>query len=111
MRFVTIGYGDEAGYQAADPGVLERAHAQDRRIAEAGHLIGVAGTPVQVRNDGGQSVVIDPGRYARSDLPIAGFAVIEADSIQAAVALLADTPCAVAGGVVEIWPVVTELSG
>jgi hypothetical protein len=40
----------------------------------------------------------------RSDLPVAGFAIIEAGTLQEAVELAARTPCAVAHGVVEVWP-------
>jgi hypothetical protein len=40
----------------------------------------------------------------RSDLPIAGFALIQAADIEDAVALVSATPCAVAHGVVEVWP-------
>ncbi|MEV6710980.1 hypothetical protein AB0M48_02955 [Lentzea sp. NPDC051208] len=36
--------------------------------------------------------------------PIAGFAIIEADSVEEAVRMVAGTPCAVAHGVVEVWP-------
>jgi hypothetical protein len=39
-----------------------------------------------------------------SKLPIAGFAVIEADTVEEAVRLASQTPCAVAHGVVEVWP-------
>ncbi len=39
-----------------------------------------------------------------TELPIAGFAVIEADSLEHAIELVAQTPCAVAHGVVEVWP-------
>ena len=37
-------------------------------------------------------------------LPIAGFALIEAADMAEAVALVSGVPCAVAHGVVEIWP-------
>jgi hypothetical protein len=40
----------------------------------------------------------------RSSLPVAGFAVIEAPSLEDAVKLVAQSPCAVANGVVEVWP-------
>ena len=40
----------------------------------------------------------------RTDLPIAGFAIIEADSLEQAIELVSQTPCAVAHGVVEVWP-------
>jgi len=39
-----------------------------------------------------------------SALPVAGFAIIEAPSLEQAVRLVSGTPCAVAHGVVEVWP-------
>ncbi|WP_460943238.1 YciI family protein [Okibacterium endophyticum] len=44
------------------------------------------------------------GPFMRCDLPVAGFAVIEAADIEEAAQLVAETPCAVAHGVVEVWP-------
>ena len=67
-------------------------------------LIGIARTPTQVRNHGDRGVQTTRGAFLRSDLPIAGFAVIEARDLDEAVALVAKAPCAVADGVVEVWP-------
>jgi hypothetical protein len=39
-----------------------------------------------------------------SPLPIAGFAVIEAADLSEAIKLVSQSPCAVAHGVVEVWP-------
>ena len=39
-----------------------------------------------------------------SALPVAGFAVIEAADLAEAIRIVSKTPCAVAHGVVEIWP-------
>ena len=39
-----------------------------------------------------------------SAMPVAGFSVIEAPDLDAAIAMVAGVPCAVAHGVVEIWP-------
>lgn len=39
-----------------------------------------------------------------SALPVAGFAIIEAATLQEAIDLVSGTPCAVAHGVVEVWP-------
>jgi hypothetical protein len=39
-----------------------------------------------------------------SALPVAGFAIIEAATIEEAAQLVSKTPCAVAHGVVEVWP-------
>jgi hypothetical protein len=44
------------------------------------------------------------GPFLSSPLPVAGFAVVEAASLSEAVELVSKTPCAVAQGVVEVWP-------
>lgn len=103
-RFITVGYGDESGYRQTDATVRDAAHAHDARMKASGALIGVAGAPVQVRNHDGAGVRTTAGPYLRSDLPIAGFAVIKAKTIEEAIELVAKTPCAVAHGVVEVWP-------
>lgn len=103
-KFITVGYGDENGYQRTEPAVRDAAHAHDARLKAAGALIGVAGGPVHVRNPDDTGVQTTAGAYMHSSLPIAGFAVIEATDLQAAIALVSKTPCAVAHGVVEVWP-------
>ena len=103
-RFVTIGYGDEAGYEATAAEVRDAAHAHDARLAQEAVTMGIAGTPVQVRNHDAAGVQTREGPFLRSSLPVAGFAVIEADSLADAVDIASRTPCAVAQGVVEVWP-------
>lgn len=102
--FITIGYGDRAGYERTDPAVRNAAHEHDQRLRSGGAVIGIAGTPVQVRNheDGGMQTVEGP--FMRSDLPVAGFSIIEAADAEEAAKLVSATPCAVAFGVVEVWP-------
>ena len=103
-RFVTIGYGDQAGYDRTDPAIRDAAHRHDERLFASGALMGIAGKPVQVRNHDGAGVETSEGPFLRSELPIAGFAVIEAASLEEAVSIVSNTPCAVAHGVVEVWP-------
>lgn len=102
--FITIGYGDQAGYDRTALTLRDRAHAHDDQIREGGARIGRAGEPVQVRNTEGREVQREPGTFMSSQLPVAGFMLIEANDLDHAVALVADTPCAVANGVVEVWP-------
>ncbi len=66
--------------------------------------MGIAGQPIQVRNHDGAGMDTAVGPFLRSDLPIAGFAVIEAPTLEEAVSLVSKTPCAIAHGVVEVWP-------
>jgi hypothetical protein len=105
-RYVTIGYGSRAGYDRTPQPMRDGAHAQDRALAATGALIGMAGAPVQVRNPEGAGTVTLNAPFVTAALPVAGFAVIEADSIEAAIAKVAQSPCAICHGVVEVWPLV-----
>ncbi len=102
--FLTIGYGDRAGYDQTEPSVRDAAHEHDARLRGDGAVMGIAGRPVQVRNHDGAGMDTTVGPYLRSDLPVAGFGLIEARSLEDAVALASKSPCAVAHGVVEVWP-------
>ncbi len=42
--------------------------------------------------------------HARSELPLVGFSVIEAENVREVVELVSNIPCALARGVIEIWP-------
>ncbi len=102
--FITIGYGDREGYDRTEPDARDAAHEHDARLLSEGVLMGIAGAPVQVRNHDAAAVKTESGAFLQSPLPIAGFAVIEAASIEEAVMIAAEAPCAVAHGVVEVWP-------
>ena len=103
-RFITIGYGDRAGYDRTPPDVREAAHAHDAALKERGVEMGIAGTPVQVRNPEGAGLETRTGPYLSSELPVAGFAIMDARDLEEAIALAAKSPCAVAHGVIEVWP-------
>jgi hypothetical protein len=107
--FLTIGYGDAGDYAATDRAQRDKAHARDGWLASQGAVIAALGTPTQVRNPEGAGVSTTAGAYMHADLPVAGFALLEAASLKEAVDHVAGTPCAVAHGVVEVWPVVNTL--
>ncbi len=103
-RFMTIGYGDDTGYQRTAAEVRDAAHAHDAQLVARGVQMGRAGSPVQVRNHDAAGVRTQNGPFMTASLPVAGFAVIEADTLAEAVDIASRTPCAVAQGVVEVWP-------
>jgi hypothetical protein len=47
-KFITIGYGDQAGYERTPRPVRDAAHEQDAKLRSEGALMGIAGTPIQV---------------------------------------------------------------
>ena len=103
-RFITIGYGDQEGYDRTDATVRDAAHAHDAQLTSQGVQMGMAGNPVQVRNHDGAGVTTEDGPFLSSSLPVAGFAVIDAASLAEAVDIASKSPCAVAQGVIEVWP-------
>jgi hypothetical protein len=103
-KFVTIGYGDQAGYDRTAVAVRDAAHAHDAKMKKQGALLGTAGIPVQVRNPDAAQVETKTGPFMASSLPVAGFAIIEAATIDEATKMVSRSPCAVAHGVVEVWP-------
>lgn len=103
-KFITIGYGDQEGYNRTGQKVRDAAHEHDSKLIRMGALTGIAGNPVQVRNPGGQNLETVEGAFMSTDLPIAGFSVIDAETLEQAIELVSRTPCAVAHGVVEVWP-------
>lgn len=103
-KFVTIGYGDQAGYDRTPAAIRDAAHAQDARLQGQGAVVGIAGAPVQVRNPEAAGVETAQGPFLSASLPVAGFAIIEAADLAEAIDMVSRTPCAVAHGVVEVWP-------
>jgi hypothetical protein len=107
-KFITIGYGDQAGYDRTAPEVRNDAHAHDEELRKDGAIMGVAGNPVQVRNPDATGVVTENAPFMSSSLPVAGFAMIEAASLSDAIEMVSRSPCAVAHGVVEVWPLTEQ---
>ncbi len=101
-KSITIGYGDPADYDRTPRPVRDAAHAQDTKLLSEGAVIGIAGAPVQVRNPEARGVETSDGPFMSSALPIAGFAIIEAADLAAAIEKVSNVPYAVAHGVVEV---------
>jgi hypothetical protein len=79
--FVTIGYGDQNGYDHTARTIRDAAHTHDAMLRENGVLMGIAGSPVQVRNPDASGVETMKGPFMRSALPVAGFAIIHAANV------------------------------
>jgi hypothetical protein len=109
-KFITIGYGDQAGYDRTPQAIRAAAHEHDANLRSQGVVMGIAGAPVQVRNPEARGVETVDGPFLSSAFPVAGFAIIEADDLAAAIEKVSRVPCAVAHGVVEVWPLEEPLA-
>jgi len=70
VKFVTIGYGDQAGYDRPHVAVREAAHALDARLMQDGLVMGVAEPPVQMRKHDGAGVTAEDGPFRSVPLPV-----------------------------------------
>jgi hypothetical protein len=102
MKFLCLAYGDEDGWNALTESEKQAVLAQDAVIRNRGNLMAAVQPKVtSVRNwNGNREVTGEP--YAQHQLPLAGFSVIEARSLDEVIELVANTPCARARGVIEI---------
>lgn len=104
MKFLCLAYGSEAGWNSLTDDEKRDVLAHDAVIRDRGNLMAAVQTRVtSVKNWDGNLEVTDTS-HANFDLPLAGFSVIEADSVEEVVGLVANTPCARARGVIEIRP-------
>lgn len=104
MKFLCLAYGDEAGWNSLNEEEKREVLAQDAAIRDRGNLMSaVQRTVTSVRNwDRNLEISNEP--FARNDLPLAGFSVVEAENVEEVIELVSNTPCARAKGVIEVWP-------
>ena len=65
-KYLTIQYGDRSGYERTPPQVRDAAHDHDKEFLRPGALIGIAGSPVQVRNLNDAAVHTTNGAFMSS---------------------------------------------
>jgi hypothetical protein len=104
MRFLVLAYGDEKDWKALSKQEQDELLAQDEVLRRRGDVVEAVERGVTVRA-WDRTPSVTPGRFSQSQVPLAGFGVIDARDLEEAISLVSKTPCAVAKGAVEIWPV------
>ncbi|GAB3647769.1 YciI family protein [Ramlibacter alkalitolerans] len=104
MKFLCLAYGDEAGWNALSEADKARVTAADDVIRRRGSLMAAVRPEVRTVRNWEDEPVVTTQAYAQHALALAGFSVIEADAIEEVIGLVAETPCARAGGYIEIRP-------
>ena len=104
MKFLCLAYGDEAGWNALSEAEKEQVLAADAVIRERGNLMAAVRREVRTVRNWNRELVVTEQAYAQHALPLEGFSVIEAASIEEVIQLVAQTPCARARGYIEIRP-------
>lgn len=111
MKYLCLAYGAEADWKALSKDEQSKLLAQDEVIRNRGALMAAVETTVlTVRAPNGTPDVAEED-FASPRLPLAGFSVIEADSVSEVIELVAKTPCARAKGAIEIRPIMAINDG
>ena len=105
VKYLCLAYGAEQDWLALSKQEQDDLLAQDEVLRSRGSLVAaVAPSVTTVRAwDGTPALSNEP--FAQLRAPLAGFGVIEAADLAEAIALVANTPCARAGGAVELRPI------
>jgi hypothetical protein len=104
MKFLCLAYGDEAGWNSLSEEERREALAQDAVIRSRGNLMSAVQRAVTSVRNWDKNLQVNNEPFARNELPLAGFSVIEAENVEEVIELVSNTPCARARGVIEIRP-------
>ncbi|MGE3273912.1 MAG: YciI family protein [Vicinamibacterales bacterium] len=105
MKFLCLAYGAAHDWKALDRATQDTLLEQDARLRDRGALMAAVEPSVTTVRASDGTPVVTPEPFVPHDVPLAGLSIIEADSLDEAVRLVAGTPCAVAGGAIEILPI------
>ncbi len=105
MKYLCLAYGDEAAWNALTKKEQDALLAQDEVLRTRGDLVVAVHNEATVMRAWEGKPTTTGGPFAHSNLPLAGFGIIEAKDLNEAIALVASTPCARAKGAIEIRPI------
>ena len=105
MKFLCLAYGNEKDWLELPEERRAELVARDEVLRRRGDLVSVLGPPTVVRAWDGP-VTRSSVPFATGPAPLVGVSIVEAESLDEAVELVGGTPCAVAGGAIEVRPLV-----
>jgi hypothetical protein len=103
MKFLCLAYGREEDWLVLPDERKAELLRQDDVLRERGAFVAMLGPPTTVTAHDGP-VRRSADAYTRGSAPLVGFSLVDAADVDEAVALVAGTPCAVAGGAIEVRP-------
>lgn len=105
MQFLCLAYGAEEDWIKLSRDEQDLLLSQDEVLRRRGDLVAAVGSSTTtVRAWDGRPTVSD-GPVTVSPRPLAGFSIIEAADVEEVLDLVAQTPCARAGGMIEVRPI------
>ena len=107
MKFLCLAYGAESDWNALTSEEQAARLAQDEIIRKRGALMAALGKNVVTVTAWDGRPELTAGSFATSSVPLAGYSIIEANSIDEVIELVAQTPCPRTKGAVEIRAIST----
>lgn len=104
MKFLCLAYGDEAGWNTLSESERQEALAQDELIRKGDHFMTAVKPELTTVKNWDNRLEVKEDFIESDQLPLAGFSIIDADSVDEVVAMVSNTPCARARGYIEIRP-------
>lgn len=111
MKFLCLAYGDERAWNELSKSEQEALLAQDEVLRKRGDLVAAVEPNATVVRAWAGAPQTTEGPFGASFLPLAGFSIVEAASLDEAVQLVSKTPCARAKGAIELRPITASNDG
>src|ERR1700691_4018695 len=107
MKYLWLAYRDGKHFHILPKSEQEKLFEQDEVIRKRGGVMATVRPATTVHSTNGK-VVTRAGPFAVGKAPLAGFSFIDATDLDEVIDLVSKTPCAVAGGAVEVWPLTDD---
>ena len=104
MKYLCLAYGDEAGWNSLSDAEKQEVLAQDEVVRPHCEVMTAVRPTITSISNWDRHLEVIEGSRVGARLPLAGFSVLEADDLEQAIALVQDTPCARARGLIEVYP-------
>jgi hypothetical protein len=111
-EYLVLIYEDEAGYASGDEklfGEVMEAHQKfgtdNAKALKGGNALQGTSTATSIRSDGAGGMTVTDGPFVESKEVLGGYYLIEADDLDAAIAIAKQTPARFGG--VEVRPIMT----
>ena len=105
MKYLCLAYGAEQDWKALSKHEQDELLAQDEVIRQRGNTVAAVESTATIVRAWDGTPTTDDHSLADAQIPLAGFAIIEADDEKQVIELVADTPCARAHGAIEVRPI------
>jgi hypothetical protein len=106
MKFLCLAYGDGKDWNVLTKAEQDKLLKKDEFIRQRGALTAAVETNVTTVTAWDGKPTVTAGSFNNLQVPLAGFSVVEASSIEEVIQLVAGTPCARANGAIEIRPII-----